>query len=296
MKSQVAVTSNQPAESLLQQAGDIALMALKLADAGLGKLSKGGLLSEPAAEQVRQTLADLVAQSATQASSVVSASLNDALESILATVGPGDPFASLPILSASSLKPGDIIVRCTPGLSSQLFEFALWTRYSHGALYIGEDKIIDATGKGVKIRELSELLRESNRVGVLRVPDLTEAQAQAAISAARSQEGAAYNYEGVVALLAQKLAALIAYTDEGIGGVINILSRTERLPDSLVNQGTYGCTQLVRFAFQKAGITLSHANGLNPGDVVRLGLVGDLNEVGRLPLSASAPVYFDPAN
>ena len=296
MKSQVSVNQNQSAESLLQQALDLTLITIQVADTGLENLSKGGLLSKSASEQVRQTLADLVAQSATQASSVVSAPLNDALESILTTVGPGDPFASLPILSTSNLELGDIIVRCTPGLSSQLFEFALWTRYSHGALYIGEDKIIDATGKGVKSRGLSELLSESNRVGVLRVPNLTEAQAQAAISAARSQEGAAYNYTGVTALIAQKLAALAAYTDEGIGGVINILSRTEWLPDSLVNQGTYGCTQLVRFAFQQAGITLSHANGLNPGDVVRLGLVGDLNEVGRLPFPASAPVYFDPAN
>ncbi|MDR3633341.1 MAG: YiiX/YebB-like N1pC/P60 family cysteine hydrolase [Isosphaeraceae bacterium] len=272
----------------LQEQADVATSFLRLADSILENLSKFQPGSEADASQARQLIAQLTSISQTQPSAVVSAPQSDPLESLLSTFGPGDPFASLGVISPSALKPGDIIARCTPGLVSQTIELAGWSRYSHVALYIGHGMVIDAVGAGVHTRSLTELLSESNRASVLRVPGLTAAQAQAVIHAAEAHEGAAYNFTGLAALEAQKLAAVISHANEGLGGIIGVLSRAERLPSRLIDNGTFACSQLVRLAYMKAGITLSHANGLAPGDVIRLGMVGVLDEVGRLAVPSQA--------
>ncbi|MDG3007473.1 YiiX/YebB-like N1pC/P60 family cysteine hydrolase [Paludisphaera mucosa] len=270
----------------IEQQADIANAILRIADPVLQDLAKSRPGADAAVTQVRQSLAQIVATSRAQPSAVVSAASDDVLDTLLDTFGPGDPFASLGVVSADALKPGDIIVRCTPGLTSQGIELAHWSRYSHVALYIGDGQIIDAVGAGVHTRSLADLLSESNRVGVLRVPDLSAAQARTAIRAAQAQEGDAYNFVGLAALEAQKLSAVIAHLSEGLPGVVGVLSRAERLPSSIIDNGTFACSQLVRYAFIKAGVTLSQANGLAPGDVVRLGMVGVLDEVGRLEIPA----------
>ncbi|MFO0891147.1 MAG: hypothetical protein U0790_18630 [Isosphaeraceae bacterium] len=84
------------------------------------------------------------------------------------------------------------------------------------------------------------------------------------------------------------LAGVISHAGAGPGGIIGVLCRAERLPTRFVTNGKFGCSQLVRVAYLPAGITLSHANGLAPGDVVRLGMVGVLDEVGRLQIPAPA--------
>lgn len=270
----------------VEQQASIADTFLRLADPVLGALAKYGDGAQPAATQVRQRLSQLSDQAVAQPSALVSATQDDLLGSLLDTFGPGDPFASLGVVSTDSLKPGDIILRCTDSLGSQAIELAHWSRYSHVALYIGDGQIIDAMPNGVHTRPLSEMLSDSNRASVLRVPDLSPAQAQAAIRAAKAQEGAAYNFTGLVALEVQKAAAVIAHAGEGLGGIIGVLSRAERLPSSLIDNGTFACSQLVRYAFLKAGISLTQANGAAPGDFVRLGMAGVLDEVGRLEVPA----------
>ena len=270
----------------LRQQADIAAAFLQLVDPVLQRLSNLDPGAEAAAGHVRQLIAQLTSLSQSQPASLVSAPQDDPLEFLLNTLGPGDPFASKGIVSQASLKPGDIIARCTAGLGSQALELAHWSRYSHVAIYIGHGQIIDAMPDGVHTRSLDSMLADSNRAAVLRVPGLTAAQAQNVIRAAKAREGAAYNFTALAALETQKVAAVLSHAHEGLGGIIGVLSRAERLPAFLVDNGTFACSQLVRYAFRKAGITLTHANGVTPGDIVRLGMVGVLDEVGRLEVPA----------
>lgn len=273
----------------VEQQAAIAKTFLQLADPVLDALAKYGDGARSAATQVRQRLAEVSDQARSQPSAIVSASLDEPLGSLLDTFGPSDPFASLDVVATEALKPGDIILRCTNSLGSQAIELAHWSRYSHVALYIGDGQIIDAMPSGVHTRPLSEMLSDSSRASVLRLPDLSAAQARTLIRAAKAKEGAAYNFTGLVALEAQKLAAVISHAGEGLGGIIGVLSRAERLPARLIDNGTFACSQLVRYAYLKAGITLTNANGAAPGDFVRLGMVGVLDEVGRLEVPATTP-------
>ncbi len=233
---------------------------------------------------VRLSLAQLMAKLDTQPDPVLSATQDDRLESLLKVFGPGDPFASLPLLSVDELKPGDIILRCSSALSSQMTELMIWSRYTHSALYLGNGMIIDATWQyGVKTRGLADLVREANgRVGVLRLPGLTSDQAQAVVAAAQAKESAQYNFEAVRVLGAQKLEALAPISQQSLGDMIDILGRAEQLPRGATGTGAYACSELIAFAFKAIGIYLSHASGFTPGDMMRLSQAGFFFAVGRL--------------
>ena len=219
----------------------------------------------------------------TQPDTVLSATQDNQLESLLNKFGPSDPFSSSPFLSVNELKPGDIILRCSTALSSQMTELMIWSRYTHSALYIGNGMVIDATWQhGVKIRSLADLLNESNRVGVLRMQGLTSDQASKIILAAQSKESSQYNFEGVKMLGVQKLDALSNISRQYLGDMIGILGRAEYLPPNVTDSGKYACSELIVFAFKAVNIILSHASGFTPGDMIRLSQAGFFSEVGRL--------------
>ena len=111
---------------------------------------------------VRQHFARLMDKLDTEPDTVLAATQDDRLESLLKKYGPGDPFSSLPFLSENELKPGDILLRCSPALSSQMTELMIWSRYTHSALYTGNGMIIDSTWQhGVQTRSLADFLAES---------------------------------------------------------------------------------------------------------------------------------------
>jgi cell wall-associated NlpC family hydrolase len=227
-----------------------------------------------------------MAELETQPDAVLSATQDERLESLLKEFGPSDPFASLPFLSVDELKPGDIILRRSSALSSQMTELMIWSPYTHSALYVGDGMIIDSTWEyGVKTRSLADLLDESIRVSVLRLQGLTSDQAEMVVLAAQSKESAEYNFENVKLLGAQKLDALTNVSRQSLGEMIGVLGRAEYLLDATDN-GKFACSELIVFAFKAADITLSQASGFTPGDMVRLGQAGFLSEVGRLQVPA----------
>jgi hypothetical protein len=236
---------------------------------------------------VRQHFSRLLDKLDTDPDTVLSATQDDRLESLLKKYGPGDPFSSLPFLSENELKPGDILLRCSSALSSQMTELMIWSRYTHSAFYIGNGMVIDSTWQhGVKTRSLADFLNESNRVGVLCMEGLTSDQANQVIAAAQSKESSAYNFQGVKTLGVQKLDALTNMSRQSLGNMIGILGRAEHLPPDATDSGKYACSELIVSAFKAVDITLSHANGFTPGDMVRLSQAGVFSTVGRLQVSA----------
>jgi hypothetical protein len=236
---------------------------------------------------VRQHFSRLIDKLDTEPDTVLAATQDDRMESLLKKYGPGDPFSSLPYLSENDLKPGDILLRCSPALSSQMTELMIWSPYTHSALYIGNGMIIDSTWQhGVQTRNLADLLSESNRVGVLRMDELTFDQMNQVIAAAQAQEPAEYNFEGVKTLGMQKLDALTNMSPQSLGNLLGNLGRAEHLAPDATDSGKYACSELIAVAFKAVGITLSHANGFTPGDMVRLSQAGLLLAMGRLQVSA----------
>jgi hypothetical protein len=232
---------------------------------------------------VRNHFGQLIDKLDTEPDAVLSATQDDQLESLLKKYGPGDPFSSLPFLSVTELKPGDILLRCSSALSSQMTEVMIWSRYTHSALYIGNGMIIDSTWQhGVKIRSLADFLNESTRVGVLRLPGLTPDQADQVIAAAKAKAASEYNFEGVKQLGVQKMDALTNLSRQSLGTMIGILGRAEHLPPDATDNGKYACSELIVSAFKAIDIPLSQASGFTPGDMVRLSQAGFLSAAGRL--------------
>lgn len=267
---------------------DITRGLLKINERALQNLAKFLPASEASSiVRVRKHFGQLLVQLDTEPDAVLAATQDDQLESLLKKYGPGDPFSSLPFLSVDELKPGDIILRCSSALSSQMTEVMIWSRYTHSALYIGDGMIIDSTWQhGVKIRSLADLLNESSRVGVLRLPGLTSDQADQVISAAKSKGASEYNFEGVKMLGVQKLDALTNMSQQSLGNLIGILGRAEQLPVDATDNGKYACSELIVSAFKAIGISLSQASGFTPGDMVRLSQAGFLSAAGRLQVPA----------
>lgn len=267
---------------------DITRGLLKINESVLQNLSRFLPASEtPTIMRVRRDFARLMDKLETNPDTVLSATQNDQLESLLEKYGPGDPFASLPFLSVDELEPGDILLRRSSALSSQMTELMIWSSYTHSALYIGNGMIIDSTWQhGVKTRSLADFLNESNRVGVLRLEGLTSDQATQVIAAAQSKESSAYNFEGVKNLGVEKLDALTKMSRQSLGDMLDILGRAESLPPNTTDREQYACSELIVFAFKAIGITMSHANGFTPGDMVRLSQAGFLSEAGRLQVPA----------
>lgn len=268
---------------------DITRGLLQISETVLQNLSRFLPASETSTMiRVRQHFVRLTDKLDTEPDTVLSATQDDRLESLLKKYGPSDPFASLPFLSVDELKPGDILLRCSSALSSQMTELMIWSRYTHSALYIGNGMVIDSTWQhGVKTRSLADFLSESSRVGVLRLPGLTSDQANKVISAAQSKESSEYNFEAVKVLGVQKLDALTNMPQQSLGNLIGILGRAEHLPLDVTDGGKYACSELIVFAFKAIDITLSHANGFTPGDMIRLSQAGFFSEVGRLQVPAN---------
>jgi uncharacterized protein YycO len=236
---------------------------------------------------VRKHFAQLLDELATEPESVLAARQDEQLESLLKKYGPGDPFSSLQFLAVNELKPGDILLRCSSALASQMTEVMIWSRYTHSALYIGDGMIIDSTWEGgVKIRSLADFLDESSRVGVLRLPGLTSDQAEQVVEAAKSKAASAYNFEGVKALGAQKLDALTGLPQQSLGNLLGILGKAEQLPAGATDNGKYACSELIASAFKAINIPLSQASGFTPGDMIRLSQAGFLSAAGRLQVPA----------
>jgi hypothetical protein len=267
---------------------DITKGLLKINERVLKNLSKFIPASQASTIiRVRKHFVRLMNKLDTQPDTVLAATQDKQLESLLNKFGPGDPFSSLPFISVNELKPGDIILRCSSALSSQMTEVMIWSRYTHAALYIGNGMIVDSTWhNAVKIRSLADLLNESNRVSVLRLQGLTADQANIVSLAAQSKESSAYNFEGVKLLGIQKLDALTNMSGQYLGTMTDILGRAEYLPPNVTDSGKYGCSELIAFAFKAVNITLSHANGFTPGDIVRLSQAGFFSEIGRLQVPA----------
>ena len=244
--------------------------------------------AEPAFGEVSQHLAESIVELDAQPETVLGAAQDDQLESLLTKFGPGDPFVSRPYLSPAELMPGDLVVRCAPALSSQLTELMIWSRYTHSGLYVGNGMIIDSTWQyGVRKRSLSELLAESNRVGVLRLPGLDADQARTVQSVAESKESAEYNFAGVATLGVQKLDELTKEPPQYLGQLLDVLGRAELLPPDATVSGKYACSELIEFAFRSVNVTLSRASGFTPGDVIRLSQAGLLLQQGRLQVPAT---------
>ena len=84
---------------------------------------------------------------------------------------------SIKEITEPDLKPGDLLFSSSLGVTSFGIRVFSTSSVSHVAIYLGNNNVAEATGAGVQIVSLKKAMKHSDKLFVLRVPDLTPQQA-----------------------------------------------------------------------------------------------------------------------
>ena len=176
-------------------------------------------------------------------------------------------------IAPEELQPGDDLLTSMSSFRSAAIRLMTFAPVSHAAVYIGDRKVVEAVGSGVRIRDIDELLKEEKMVLALRYPDLSAKQAQNIKAYALNKTGTSFNYLGVTLhvpfAISRKLCELplvpLALRDACIRsmGVINQMAASE---------SRLFCSQLVLLAYRHAEVPMTDADPrlISPADILHM--------------------------
>lgn len=176
-------------------------------------------------------------------------------------------------ISGQDLRAGDIILSATHGFSSLGIRAVTLSPVSHAALYLGDDRIIEAVGTGVRIRSTAEFIADEATIVAFRHPGMTDEHAAAMRSFAQMQDGKKYNTTGIVLqapfTLQRKYCELPlvpgAVRDACIRGIAAVQLGAAR-------NDRFFCSQLVLETYRAADLPLTDASALliSPADLLHM--------------------------
>lgn len=136
------------------------------------------------------------------------------------------------------IQPGDIILSRVPGsLISDTIQDLTNSKWSHALLYLGDNKIIEATNHGIVINPLIKYFSNKYQIGVFRIsPELTPEETTQLIKAIRKKLGIDYGW--------LKLAWL---------GFLRLVGKSEDPDWSVKLKGGMICSELVAWSYKQIG-------------------------------------------
>ena len=207
----------------------------------------------------------------------------------------------------ADLRPGDLLLSSTNGVTSLGIRVLTLAPVSHAALYVGDDQVVEAVGAGVRLRSTDEFLSSEDTVVAFRHPELSDAQARAVRTFALAQVGKKYNSMGIVLQAPFTLQRQVCelpvvpglardFCIRGLAAIQLGAARNDR----------FFCSQLVLHAYQQAALPLTTADPLlvSPADLLHmregdvpsvrteqaLQYVGHLKSYGDAAMTVSAAV------
>ena len=133
---------------------------------------------------------------------------------------------------------GDYFVVHTAGLPARLIQVGTWSFWNHAGIYLGDNKIIEATPKGVKISELSKY--DNHKIIWSSESSLTEQERINLVTFVKGFENDGYGIWSIIALAFKCLGLSILPA--------NILAEKE---NKVI------CSQLVAWAYSHVGVKVS---------------------------------------
>lgn len=177
------------------------------------------------------------------------------------------------MIESAALRPGDILLSATNGVTSAGIRLLTLAPVSHASLYIGEQQIVEAVGEGVRRRTLAEALDEEAVVVAFRHPQLQPEQGDRIRSFALQKVGSRYDHLGIVLQapfsLERRLCELPLVPDAVrnacIRGIASIQLGT---PDN----DRFFCSQLVLESYRQAGLPITDADPrwVSPADILHM--------------------------
>ncbi|GKX58266.1 YaeF family permuted papain-like enzyme [Leminorella grimontii] len=180
------------------------------------------------------------------------------------------------VIPASQMKAGDILLTSPYGPTSLGIRLFSGSTVSHAAIYLGDDKVVEAVGgSGVQVVTLEQALDHNSKIVVMRVPGLTEEQALSIQNFSEESLGKHYNYNGVALIapfmLTRQLCSLNPFSSEFRNGCISLMAQLQLGSDEDA-KGNYFCSQFVIEAYNRAGrpITESAPVWISPVDLLHM--------------------------
>ncbi|MCW7541939.1 distant relative of cell wall-associated hydrolase [Aquabacterium sp. A7-Y] len=176
-------------------------------------------------------------------------------------------------IDASALQAGDILLTAKGGLTSVGIRLATLAPVSHAALYLGEGRVVEAVGEGVRMRELQGFLDEEATAVAFRHPGTTAQTVAGLREFAQLKAGSRYGYVGVLLHAPFSIERRVCELPLVPGLVRDFCMRGV----AFVQLGSgsddrFFCSQLVIEAYRHAGLPLTSANSrwISPADLLHM--------------------------
>jgi hypothetical protein len=176
-------------------------------------------------------------------------------------------------IDADALQPGDILLSAANGVTSLGIRLMTLAPVSHACLYIGEQQVAEAVGKGIRRRQVAALLEEESTVAAFRHPGVRAEHVDKMLAFVSETEGSRYNFTGVMLQapfsIERRLCELPLVPSlvrdfclQSVGTIQLGLGRSDR----------FFCSQFVLEAFRRAGLPLTDADPrlLSPADLMHM--------------------------
>ncbi len=209
------------------------------------------------------------------------------------------------IVQADDLRPGDILLSSGRSGVAVGIQVLTMAPVSHASLYLGDQRVVEAVGEGIRERPLQAMIEEEHAVVAFRHPGIARQHVALMDDFFREHAGRKYNYVGVLLqapfTLERKVCELPLVPplvrDFCIRGIASIqlgLGRNDQ----------FFCSQFVLEAYRRAGVPLTDADPrlvspadllhMREGDVSSVRIHQPLVYVGHLKFGAGTPVAANP--
>ena len=183
------------------------------------------------------------------------------------------PTSGVVMIDEAQLAPGDILFSADQGLASRTLRFSGNTSVSHSFVYLGEGKIAEALGSGVRIMPIQNSMADSPLLAVYRYPGLTDVQVTAIQAFAEQHLGSPYNYFGIAKQTPYTITRKICELPVIPRAMRHLCLNTMAVVQVSPFQGNrYFCSQFVVEAFNRAGapLTKTPPEWVSPGDLLHM--------------------------
>jgi cell wall-associated NlpC family hydrolase len=209
-------------------------------------------------------------------------------------------------IDASALRPGDILLSASDGMTSAGIRLMTASPVSHASIYVGDNQVAEAVGEGIQRRSVAALLDEESNVVAFRHPGLLAEHARRMDAFVQKHVGEKYNYVGVVLQapfsIERRVCELPVVPSPLRDFCIQGVAAVQLGPTGRNDQ--FFCSQFVLEAYRQAGLPLTDADPrlISPGDLLHM-REGDvpsvrihqaLQYVGHLKFQAQQAVARSP--
>ena len=184
-----------------------------------------------------------------------------------------DPRNGGRLVESTVLRPGDILLSSANGITSAGVRLVTFSPVSHASLYIGDGRVVEAVGTGVRNRSVDEVMNDEAVIVVFRHPALQQEHGEKIRGFALEKVGKRYDHLGIVLQapfsLERRFCELPLIPDvirnACIHGIATIQLGTP-------NNDRFFCSQFVLESYRQAGLPITDADPrwISPRDILHM--------------------------